>query len=238
MTDAPLETLSHDGVAAVVNQVPLDAFENALKGGAAENLGWLERKARAHDGVLKAMLTMGPVIPFRFCTILRSERDVREMLSTHREAIVRTLQEFEGREEWGVKIVFDASGCGGAAPAAMTVAESGGKAYLLNKKRRREERGEAGRVARARALECHQQLAALAADAETLPTRRAKELGEPVELLLNGAYLVAKTSLDRFRTLVGVLSDRHRDSGLALQMTGPWPAYNFVRLDLSMEAAA
>jgi hypothetical protein len=25
---------------------------------------------------------------------------------------------------------------------------------------------------------------------------------------------------------------------LVLEMTGPWPAYNFVRLDLSMEAAA
>lgn len=239
VTDAPLETVRHEGIAALVNQVPLDEFENALKGEAAQNLQWLETKARAHDSVLKALLSMGPVIPFRFCTIVRSERDVREMLRVHQPAIARTLEEFEGKQEYGVKITFDASLCEGAsASIATTLGEAGGKGYLLNKKRRRDERGEAGRVARSLATECHQQLAALAADAVTLPTRRARELGEPVELLFKGAYLIPDTSLDRFRTLVDTLADRNRGAGLALQMTGPWPAYNFVRLDLSMEAAA
>lgn len=236
--DSALETVQHDGVAAVVNRVPIDEFENALKGEAAQNLQWLEAKARAHDGVLKELLpSSGSVIPFRFCTILRSERDVREMLAVHHEAIVRTLDQFDGKREWGVKILFDVTRSV-ATEHASSSAESGGKSYLLNKKRRRDERGEAARAARARAIECHQQLAALAADAVTLPSRRGAESAESAELLVNGAYLVPDAAVDRFRALVDSLAERHRDAGLALELTGPWPAYNFVRLDLSMEAAA
>jgi hypothetical protein len=236
VTGAPTEVIERDRVVAVVNCVPLEEFGRALKGEAAQNLLWLEAKARAHDGVLKALLSAGPVVPFRFCTILRSDDDVRATLARHHDAIARTLDEFDGKREWGVKIMFEAGRV--SAAGEPDAGDAGGKHYLLNKKRRRDERGEAARAARAKAVECHQQLAALAADAVTLPARRAKEFAEPMELLVNGAYLVADVALDRFRSLVATLAERNREAGLVIEMTGPWPAYNFVRLDLSMEAAA
>ena len=235
VTGSALAIIRDGDVEAVVNEVPVAEFENALKGEVSQNLQWLEAKARAHDLVLKGLLSSGPVIPFRFCTILRSEEDVRAMLGRHRAAIARTLKEFDGKREWGVKIFFDSSRDARVDPPGGDD-EAGGKSYLLTKKRRRDERGEAARRARAVASEFHQQLAAIAADAVTLPARRPKESPGDAELLVNGAYLVADAAVERFRALLGTLAERH--AGLTLKMTGPWPAYNFVRLDLSMEAAA
>ena len=191
VADSALATIEQGDVEAVVNEVPVAEFENALKGEVAQNLQWLESKARAHDGVLKGLLALGPVIPFRFCTILRSEEDVRAMLGRHRAAIARTLEAFDGKREWGVKIFFDASRHA-EADQRGTNEDVGGKGYLLTKKRRRDERGEAARKARAAASECHQKLAAVAADAVTLSARRPKESPGDAELLLNGACLVAE----------------------------------------------
>ena len=235
VTGSALATINHGDVEAVVNEVPVAEFENALRGEVSQNIQWLEAKARAHDLVLKGLLSSGPVIPFRFCTILRSQEDVRAMLGRHRTAIARTLKEFDGKREWGVKIFFDASRDARVDPPGADD-EAGGKGYLLTKKRRRDERGEAARRARAVAADCHQQLAAIVADAVTLPARRPKESPGDAELLVNGAYLVADAAIERFRALLETLAAKH--AGLTLEMTGPWPAYNFVRLDLSMEAAA
>ena len=124
-----------------------------------------------------------------------------------------------------MKIFFDASRHP-EADQRGTNEDVGGKGYLLTKKRRRDERGEAARTARAAASECHQQLAAVAADAVTLPARRPKESPGDAELLLNGAYLIADAAVERFRALLDTLAAKH--AGLTLEMTGPWPPYNFV----------
>ena len=47
-------------------------------------------------------------------------------------------------------------------------------------------------------------------------------------MLLNGAYLVASAKVERLRELVQQLTERHRDLGVRIELTGPWPPYNFV----------
>jgi hypothetical protein len=53
-------------------------------------------------------------------------------------------------------------------------------------------------------------------------------------MLLNGAYLVEVERTEGLRRLLSELEDRHHDLGARLELTGPWPPYNFV----SREAAA
>ena len=38
--------------------------------------------------------------------------------------------------------------------------------------------------------------------------------------------------------MIDQLRNRHATDGLDFIVTGPWPPYNFARLDLSLEAAA
>ena len=61
-------------------------------------------------------------------------------------------------------------------------------------------------------------------------------------MVLNGAYLVADADADRFHATAAELAARHQAGGaeveLEVEVTGPWPPYNFVRLDLSLQAVA
>jgi hypothetical protein len=47
-------------------------------------------------------------------------------------------------------------------------------------------------------------------------------------MLLNGAYLVEAERVDGLRALVADLEERHRELGVRIELTGPWPPYNFL----------
>ena len=45
---------------------------------------------------------------------------------------------------------------------------------------------------------------------------------------LNAAYLVAEAAEQDFRQILAKLGAEHAELGLDYELTGPWPAYNFV----------
>ena len=47
-------------------------------------------------------------------------------------------------------------------------------------------------------------------------------------MVLNGAYLVERSSAGKFAALAKELDARHRQIGLALELSGPFAPYNFV----------
>jgi hypothetical protein len=47
-------------------------------------------------------------------------------------------------------------------------------------------------------------------------------------MLLNAAYLVETTRVDELRDAAAELEARHAPLGARVQLTGPWPPYNFV----------
>jgi hypothetical protein len=47
-------------------------------------------------------------------------------------------------------------------------------------------------------------------------------------MILNGSYLVERGREDELRAVLEQLRAECADRGLALELTGPWPAYNFV----------
>ena len=49
-------------------------------------------------------------------------------------------------------------------------------------------------------------------------------------IVLSGAFLVERERLDSFTSAVAEAAQRHHE--LDVQLTGPWPPYDFVRLDL------
>ena len=46
---------------------------------------------------------------------------------------------------------------------------------------------------------------------------------------MNGVYLVDQEDIEEFRATVDRLADEFLERGVAVQLTGPWPPYNFVK---------
>jgi hypothetical protein len=251
----PLELISHKNLTAIASRVSVDAFGRAAPGDNGRDLEWVGEKVLAHDRVVKAALAGGPVIPLRFGAVVRSEADVRQILSEHNDRLLDALDALDGRKEWGVKIAAREEIL--ARQVAVTsdrVREVGrgderetdhaapGRAYFKRKKRGEVVREEAGRTLREAVADCHRQLSDLASNSAALPVR-APAAGEAesagaARVVWNGAYLVADDAADRFHALAADLAERYRPQGLDLEVAGPWPPYNFVALDLTVGAAS
>jgi hypothetical protein len=232
--------LEGNELAAIVSSVPLEEFgEEPLR----ENLNevaWLEEKARAHEGVLEALLESTTVVPTRLCTIFSDEKQVREMMSRERAALLEALERLEGKAEWGVKAFAES---GALERAALKRAEEGaddepvspGAAYMDRRRREARARENAEEIADGWAQAIHERLARCAAEALLNPLQRREVSGRDGDMLLNGVYLVEDEEVGRFRELASELGEEYRARGVAVELTGPWPAYNFVKN--SIEAA-
>jgi hypothetical protein len=219
------------GLSAVVSTVPLTDFgEEGLKRN-LNDLPWLEAVARAHEHVLERTLESGPVVPMRLCTIYRSEKQVQALLAERREELTESLAALEGRGEWGVKVTADRERVAERLRAGMAEKPAGvGGAYLGRKRHELRLRDEVDATLDAAVQESHARLEEWAVASQLLPPQRAELSGHEGEMVLNGAYLVDDERLDGFRTVVEELGRQYGDdsTGLAFELTGPWPPYNFA----------
>ncbi|SCL40246.1 Gas vesicle synthesis protein GvpL/GvpF [Micromonospora pallida] len=103
LTDTPVRTVHGAGLAAVFSAVPLDEYGEQPLRRNLEDLGWLERTARAHHRVVDALARTGPVVPARLATVHTDERRLAALLHERQADLVATLARLAGHQEWGVK---------------------------------------------------------------------------------------------------------------------------------------
>ena len=232
---SPVERIESDGLSVLVSRVPLAEFgEDALRRN-LNDLDWLERVARDHETVLEKALAGATIVPLRICTIFTDDEGAAHMLSERRSALETALEVLEGREEWGVKLTVDRAALEAAArdraPDDLDEeleGRSAGGAYMLRRRQERQLREAADRLAGGLAEDVHARLQDWATDAVVNPPQNPELSGHEGDMLLNAAYLVEKAKVERLHELVEELRDRHREFGARIELTGPWPPYNFV----------
>jgi len=206
------------GVAGVASRVSLDEFDERALPERLADPDWLEQKIRAHEAVLDAVLAETPVIPCRFCTVYRDESHLRHFLAEQGDSLAASLTRLDGRVELGVK-AFQRQ------PSSQASQAVSGRAYL---EARRDEQRAHEELVRTRGQivsQLHGSLLAAAEAGVVLDLQSHDVSGHDDEMVFNGAYLVDDRS--RFEAALAALA-RDRSGNLDLELTGPWPPYNFV----------
>jgi len=237
---AGVERIEENGLAALVSEVPLAEFDESVLRENLNDVAWLEEKARAHEQVLEAALAAGAVVPLRLCTVFVGADQVRAMLARERGVLIDALERLDGRAEWGVKAYADRGAVEREAIARAGEAEaeadvSAGTAYMNRRRAEVRARAEVEEIADDWGRRIHGRLAAIASEALLNPLQRPELSGHDGEMFLNGVYLLADAEAPAFRAAVGALADEFDRRGVEIELTGPWPAYNFVKS--SIEAA-
>jgi gas vesicle protein GvpL/GvpF len=224
---------------ALVSDVSLEEFgDEALRRNLNE-LEWLTATAVAHETVVDAALAATTVVPMRLCTIFRDDAAVGEMLARERGDLEATLARLQGTHEWGVKVVADAEALNDAVAREserLRELRSGigavgeGAGYFASRELERATREEADAELERRARDIHEALVGIALDARVNPPSNRELAGYQGDMVLNGAYLVAHERTEELRALVDRLGEEHGAHGLGLDLTGPWPPYNFSTL--------
>jgi len=220
----PVRAVRHLGLAVLAGPVPAADFDAEPLRARLEDLAWLEGVARAHQRVVDTAGADTCVIPVRMATVCRGEDGLRRMLATGRDRFTAALDRLEGRVEWGVK-VYAASAPAEEPPAEPSAAASG-RDYLRRRSAQRRASEQRWEHTEEGARRVHETLTALAEGARLHPPQDVRLSGEAARNVLNAAYLVPGEDSEVFAERVGELAGR--ESGLRLELTGPWAPYSFV----------
>jgi hypothetical protein len=214
------------GLAAIVGDVDQREFGEAALRRNLEDLGWLERTARAHHAVIEAVSRHCPVVPMRLATVYSSGPSVLAMLRDRAADFRDAVSRLATCREWGVKAFAAVPADPGPADEGEGPASRPGTAYLQRRRAQRTSRTNARQDAAAGAQAIHAELSRLSAAARLYPPQAPGLAGQAAPMVLNAAYLVADERAGQFAAAVNNLTGRYRSVRLGL--TGPWPAYSFV----------
>lgn len=224
----PTSTLDLGPVTLVVGLLDADRFGPAAWEQHGQEPRWLEPVARQHHEVLQALCESGDaisVVPLRLPGIYTDEHSLRAALTSQVDDLRRVLDEVRGHAEWGVKVFLT-----GAGEAAEETAPTSGRDYLHRRSAAVKDREKLRERRQRVVLDVHEGLASVATHTVTNPPQDETLSGRKEPMLLNGAYLVPQLAQDQFFGLAEELHHQIAAEGMAIEVSGPWPPYNFARL--------
>lgn len=232
--DRPVYRLQCESFAAAVSVVERADWEGDAGAENLESLSWVAPRAYRHEEVVEQVMENGgPVYPARFGTLFSTQECLREALDTHRDALRSYFDAIAGTEEWAVKGLLDRQDAKThLAEESPSVGESG-TAYLQRRKQVQDAEAELDDWLDKTAEGLLDPLSETASDMRVLPVRG--NAGREAEVVFNWAFLVPRSNVDVFRAEVERGRGHHEEAGLTLDLTGPWPPYNF-RPSLGMDA--
>jgi hypothetical protein len=234
--DSKVEWVVAGDLAALSSRVPLASYSEESLAEHLSDASWTAARAMRHETIAEYVAKRAPIVPLRFGTIFLSRGGVERMLSDKGRELHEILERLRGGEEWGVNVFCDQSvlmsSITSVSPVLRNLAEraaqaSPGQSYLMQKKidalRVEEARAALDRIAE----EIEKTLGEQSDDARRLRVLKV-EATEFGELKAKFAFLVKRSAFEQFRDAAERLAGEHQAAGVRLELTGPWPAYNFT----------
>jgi hypothetical protein len=223
---ASVELVEANGLAALVSRLDRTRYGEDVWRAHAEDPDWLAVFATQHQEVLGAVASSSDVLPFRIPGMYDDEARLLVVLEAEHDPLRRGLQAIAGHVEWGVKIFL--TGQPDEEPAEQP---RSGKDYLRRRSAEIGSRERAADVRRSQVLDAYGRIAnASTRSVVNAPQDPAlSKRSEP--MLLNSAHLVPRDREEPFFAMLGEVQEALRGAGMVVEVSGPWPAYNFVDLD-------
>jgi hypothetical protein len=234
--DAKLELVSRNQLTAVVSQVPMSMFGEEMLAARLTDATWTAVRAMRHEQVVEYFAKRTSVVPLRFGTIYLDRSGVEQMLAEKNEQLSTIILRLQDREEWGVNVYCDRAvlldNITTLSPRLSEMAEAAkqalpGQSYLMQKKIEALRQDEA-KVEIARMTEEIEKKLQFQSDGATRLRILKVETTEHGELKAKFAFLVLKTQFENFRAAAELLAQQMESAGIKIELTGPWPAYNFA----------
>lgn len=238
---AAVERVEAAGLALLASRVPAAEFRRGALHRHLDDPAWLERTGGAHEHVLAEAVRLATVVPLPLCTVHPDAASARAALEADREALAEALCFLAGREQWGAALLVDperlrahaaqdrdAHDVDAPARVGGSACLSDGSAYLARRRAEHAEHDAAVGDAAWLARVAHARLADGAVDAVTRPPRtRALPRGEG-EPVIDPAYLVDADATESLRDRAAAIERDFAHVGARVELTGPWPAYDFL----------
>ncbi len=228
-------------VSAVISRVESDEYGEERLNERLRDLEWVGARGMEHEEVLQGLAAETTVLPLRPFSLHAGEARLRDRLEPEVPRLLETLERLRGRGEWSLRMWRDAGRLREAlgrhsSRIARMEAEvkeaSPGRRFLLVKKLETEIAEEVRTVTGQAVKKVFTDLGEAAEGAVALPVPPLDAgRSEGRELVLRAAFLVHGENADTFRERATALEQQWKSGELSLELTGPWPAYNFSAPD-------
>jgi hypothetical protein len=227
----------HSNLWALARAVRAAEFGEEAIQAQLQDMEWLARQASQHQAVLAQAMTGATMLPFKFATLFANLANLDAMLASRAEGFAQQLAHLHGKAEYGVKIYLrqgaaaqfvDPTQVPALAELTAELAQATpGKAFLL-RRRQAQLVAESESAAVGQWVDAQfQVLVALASAATANPPQTRRATGREADMVLNAAFLLTDEQVGPFSTAAKDLVQAHAGKGVDIEVSGPWPAYNF-----------
>ncbi|WP_173918091.1 GvpL/GvpF family gas vesicle protein [Halobacillus sp. Marseille-Q1614] len=231
-------------LSAVVCHVDESEYGEEVLEEKTNQMEWVQKKAFHHHEMLMKLNEEKTIIPMKFCTIYQSENSLAKMIDDYKSQMLTLIEQLDGKEEWNLKIYCDREKLTKlVADHNLNIKEkkeeiaqmSKGRQYLETRKLDQYIEQEAEKEEAQFGSDLHGQLIEWSIQDTVKKNWKRDVTGREEDMCWNSAYLVPLKDVENFLGLISEASEKHKDSGYILEVTGPWPAYHFVNLLQSEE---
>jgi hypothetical protein len=223
----------HDAgsISALFSILPSETYGDAAWQQHADDPRWLTAVATEHQRVLSDVVQATDVLPLRLPAMYRDETRLHDMLTADEPLLRAALDALHDHVEWAVHLYYTGE------PERPGPRPASGAEFLRQKAEAAAQR-EGDRATREqRVREAYAALADLSRQSVVNSPQDPTLSGRREPMLLNSAHLVCRRHERLFFAAVDETAARLAPSGISVEITGPWPPYNFVDLGAgSLEA--
>ena len=94
---------------AVVSDVSEENFSQQTIDKNIKNMKWVAENGQIHEKVTDSVMEKTTIIPMKFCTIFKTQENVKSMMEEKYADFKFNLKNLKGRAELGVKVYFDSA---------------------------------------------------------------------------------------------------------------------------------
>ena len=224
-------SLDAAGLSAIYTPVDLVEFSQPVIDARSKDVEWLGGIGYRHQAVMAALMHGGTIIPLRAFTLFSTADALRAHLERDAAQLSEILSRVDGKQEWTLRIEFDAQRWNDALTARVASLRSlvdeiehagSGKAFLLRKKLD-DEKKKASREAEQQVVTEIEEAVLAKLNCATVAESRQQR---------GGAFPQINVLLERdeeavLQQLQSELGARYESEGVAVVLTGPWPPYTF-----------
>jgi hypothetical protein len=230
----PVFMRDYSNITAVLSQVMLEEFVGQAAEERVQDIAWITPRACRHQEVIEQIHRQTDLFPARFGTIFSTDDVLANLIRQHHEQIRTFLDRVQGHAEWSLKGFLDRN----KAIAELSTAALSAEARRLERLSAGARYFEEKKIQAAAAKQLNHWLKmvlnALMQNLDEVATRHCcrallsrKATGAEIDMVLNGAFLVANDCLEDFRNKADQFNQTHAQAGLVLELSGPWPPYSF-----------
>lgn len=221
------------GISAIVCSVDNEDFSQQPDDYRMTNLAWIAPRVVKHQTVLEKAMRMGSILPLRFGTLFASEEKLERFLLRHAATINHFLSSMDTCQEWTLQGYCDTDECEKSIRDTACQKQAMEKGYnpfaeaLLDKLRDREVKKAAQDWIDGKCRELYLSLIPLAVNSSERRLLPRNGDSGSCEMVANWAFLIDRSSLADFQTLVERISEAYIAQGLTFHLSGPWPPFSF-----------